>query len=202
MAKWFSVTLTAETPRCESLRPPSGLRTRSPPLLSAAICQVAPDGIAPSGAPLPSSVTNSSPSPPRTTWETPANSPTRSSGSAPGVSGEGAGRGQALPRSARLASAGVAQRGIQLLERPVNVGIRVGAGDEGGLESGGGEKHAARGGSAVPTPEQGRVGRLRLGVIADRTWREEHPPHRARVSDAGGHPVPPRGVPYTRDQPG
>ena len=78
----------------------------------------------------------------------------------------------------------------------------MGAGDKGGLEGRGGEKHAACQGGAVPAPEQGDIGRLRLRVVADRAGREEDSPHRARVSDAGGHPVPPRGVRYTRNQPG
>src|SRR2546427_254027 len=147
---------------------------RPPPAaLSATICQVEPAGIAPSGAPVPSSVTNSSPSPPTTTCETPANSPTRSSGSAPGV--RGAGGGQAVVRSATLASAGVAQRRIQVFEREGNVGIRMGAGDKGGLEGRGGEKHAACQGSAVPAPEQGDIGR-----------RAHGPPRRAAPRDLAG----------------
>src|SRR5438128_7691436 len=162
MAKRFSVTLTAEMPRCGSLALPSAVTSRSPLALSPTICQVAPAGIAPSGAPVPSSVTNSSPSPPRATRVTPVKRPTRSSGSAPPSGTSGPGRAQAVVRSVRLASAGVAQGGIQLFEREINVGLRVGAGNEGGLEGRGGEEDAARQGAAVPTREQAGVRPLRF----------------------------------------
>src|SRR5207249_10392094 len=67
----------------------------SPPV-SGTIVQEAPAGTEPTGWPLPSSVTNNSPSPPSVMLAAPSASPTRSSGSTPGVRGaaEGCGRGQ------------------------------------------------------------------------------------------------------------
>src|SRR2546426_8527863 len=163
--------------------------------------QLDPAGIDPSGSPLPSSVTNSSPSPPSVTLGAPPPSPPRGAGSVPGVRGAGCGRAHPVARARRLASPGFAQRRVELCEREIDVTIGVRARDEARLERRGGEEDAARERGPVPTREQRGVRGLRLGEIPHGTGREVQPPHRARMSRGDGDPVPPRGVHYTRHEP-
>src|SRR5437667_20499 len=110
-------------------------------------------------------------------------------------------------RSAEQVGTGLArtrcgERRIELRDSEIDVRIRVRAGDESGFERRGSEVHAALERCAVPAGEQPDVRALRLGEVADRPVREVGAPHRARVARAQGHPVAPRRVPYTRDQPG
>src|SRR6266571_3155720 len=169
MANRSSVTLTIERPRCPSVRVESGRTscTPAPPLaLSGTTVHVWPAGIAVTGWPEPSSVTNSSPSPPTRTLAAPVASPTRISGSAPGRAVGG--RWHAAARAARtLTSARFAKRRVELLDRELDIRIRVCAGDEGGLERRRRQEHAARQGGPVPVGEQRRIGRLRLSVVAN-----------------------------------
>src|SRR2546422_2319938 len=151
-------------PKWRSLRVPSGFTSRNP-TVSATTVQLVPAGIDPSGSPLPSSVTNSSPSPPSVTLGAPTASPTRSSGSVPGVRGDGCGRAHPAARAKRLASPGFAQRRVELCEREIDVTIGVRARDEARLERRGGEEDAARERGPVPAREQRGVRGLRLGEI-------------------------------------
>src|SRR2546430_1152648 len=94
-------------PPRRSPREPSGF-TSLMPTVSLTTVQAVPAGIDPIGSPFASSVMNSSPSPPNVTLGAPATSPIRSSGSAPGVRGEGCGRPHAPARARALASPGPA----------------------------------------------------------------------------------------------
>src|SRR2546426_1981076 len=180
----------------------SDLTTRRPPV-SGTTVQNAPAGMEPIGAPSPSSVTNSSPSPPSVTLDAPTASPTRSSGSAPGVSVVGGGGpGQAAAaRARRLASPCLAQRCVELCDGDVDVRIRVCAGDEARLEGRRREEHTARQGGAVPPREQVRVRGLCLREVPHGPGGPIDAPQRAGMAPARRHAVPPRGVPYTRHQP-
>src|SRR6266571_2864131 len=200
IAKRFSVTFTAEMPPRRSPREPSGF-TSLMPTVSLTTVQAVPAGIDPIGSPFASSVMNSSPSPPNVTLGAPATSPIRSSGSAPGVRGEGCGRRHAPARARALATPRLAQRRVELCDGGVDVGIGMRAGDESCLERRRREEHAARQRGPVPAREQARVRGLGLGEVPDRAGREVHPPHRAGVPRGDGDPVSARGVPYTRDQP-
>src|SRR5437773_6692576 len=201
MANRSSVTLTIERPRCASVRVESGRISCTPaPALSGTMVQVCPAGIAVTGCPDPSSVTNSSPSPPTRTLAAPVASPTRTSGSAPGRALGG--RWHAAARTARtLTSARFAKRRVELLDREIDVRIRVCAGDKGGLERRRRQKHAARQGGSVPAGEQRGVGRFRLGVVAYGSGGEVNTPHRARVTRADRDAATPGRVRYTRHQP-
>src|SRR5437879_3486962 len=200
MANRFSVTLTAEIPKCRSLRAPSGGTSRGPSV-SATTVQLVPAGIEPSGSPLPSSGRNSSPSPPNVTLGAPTAMPTRSSGSVPGVKAAGCGRAHPAATASRLARPGFAQGRVELCEREIDIPIGVRARDEARLERRGGEEHATRERGPVPAREERGVRGLRLGEIPHGTGGEVQPPHRARVPRRDGDPMPPRGVPYTRDEP-
>src|SRR6184192_3858583 len=134
MTKWFSVTFTAEIPRCRSVGEPSGF-TRCNPGVSGTTAHAAPAGTEPIGSPLASSVTNSSPSPPRGTLGAPTASPILSSASAPGTAGGTRGPGQATAAGkSRLTIQSLDQRPVELLDGVVDVRIRVRAGDEPCLE--------------------------------------------------------------------
>src|SRR3989475_7740571 len=124
IAKRFSVTFTAEMPPRRSPREPSGF-TSLMPTVSLTTVQAVPAGIDPIGSPFASSVMNSSPSPPNVTLGAPATSPIRSSGSAPGVRGEGCGRPHAPARARALASPRLAQRRVELGDGGVDVGIGI-----------------------------------------------------------------------------
>src|SRR5207302_4035570 len=198
MATRPSVTLTAEMPSRRSTLEPSGFTSRTPGVSTATV-HVVPTGIDPSGSPLESSLTNSSPSPPRATLGAPAASPMRNSGSVPGVTG--CGRAQAVPTAtSRLGSPRLAERRVQLCDGEVDIGIGVCTGDEAGLERRGGEEHAARQRGPVPAREQPRIRGLRLREVTHGSAGEVQPPHPARVSTRDGDSPPARGVPYTRDQ--
>src|ERR1051325_6419826 len=199
MANRPSVTFTAEMPSRRSPLDPSGLTSRNPGVSTTTV-HVRPTGIEPRGPPFASSLTNTSPSPPRVTPGAPGASPLRKSGSGPG--GAGCGRVQAAPPPAtsRLTSPRLAQCRVQLCDGEVDIGIAVCAGDEAGLERRGGEEHATRERGPVPAREQRRVRGLRLREVANGAGGEVHPPQRARVSARDGDPPPARGVPYTRDQ--
>src|SRR2546426_8932261 len=125
--------------------------------------QLDPAGIDPSGSPLASAGTTGSPSPPSVPLGAPTASPTRSSGSVPGVRGDGCGRAHPAARARRLASPGFAQRRVELCEREIDVTIGVRARDEARLERRGGEEDAARERGPVPAREQPGVRGLRPG---------------------------------------
>src|SRR6266545_4653141 len=204
IANRFSVTLTAAMPRWGSVRVPSGFTscTRPLPPESGTTVHMTSAGMEPTGSPLPSSVTNSSPppSPPNATPEAPTTSATRSSGSPVGA-GTPAGRGQATARTTRkLASARFVQRRIELCDREIDVRIRVRAGDERRLERRGRQEHSAGECRPVPAREQRPVGPLGVGVVPHRSGREVHAPHRAGVPEGRGNASPANGVPYTRHQ--
>src|SRR5438309_7710088 len=204
MAKRCSVTLTAEIPACRGPREPSGWTIRSPPV-SGTTLREAPAGRDPTGSPFPSSVPNSSPSPPSVTFAAAALSPTRNSGSAPGVRGAGAacGRGHAAAaRASRLASPRLAQGRVELCDGEVDVRIRVRAGDETRLEGRRREEHTPGERRAVPAREQARVRALRRRERAHGPGGQIDAPHRAGVTTGRCNPLPTRGVPYTRHQPG
>src|SRR5439155_1447712 len=193
-----------EIPTWRALRAPCGCTTRSPPV-SGTIVQEAPAGTEPTGWPLPSSVTNNSPSPPSVMLAAPSASPTRSSGSTPGVRGaaEGCGRGQAAAaRARRLASPRLAQGRVELCDGEVDVGIRVRAGDEPRLEGRGREEHTPGERRAMPPRKQARVRTLRLRERAHRPRGEIDAPHRAGMTPGRRDAVPARGRPHTRHQPG
>src|SRR2546426_7698236 len=156
----------------------------------------------PIGAPSPSSVTNNSPSPPSVTLDAPTASPTLSSGSAPGTTGGTRGPGQSTAAGkSRLTIQSLDQRPVELLDGVVDVRIRVRAGNEPCLEGRGREEHAAGEGCSVPPGETRRIRVPRLGEVPHRAGGEVRAPHRAGVARGHGHPVPRRGVPYTRDEP-
>src|SRR3989440_12386002 len=198
MAKRPSVTLTAEMPSGGSTVRRSGLTSRTPGVPATPV-RVVPAGIEPSGSPLESSLTNSSPSPPSVALDAPATSPMRNSGSLPGVTG--CGRAQVVPAAAsRLASPRLAQRRVQLCDGEFDVGIGVRTGDEASLERRGGEEHAAGERGPVPAREQRHIGGFRLHEVPHGTGCEVEPPHRARVPARHDDPAPAGGVPYTRNQ--
>src|SRR2546425_6386357 len=101
----------------------------------------------PIGWPFPSSVTNSSPSPPRVTLDAPTARPIRNSGSTPdGRGAEGCcGRAQVAAAMAQtLTSPRLAQRRVELRNGEIDVCIRVRAGDEARLEGRRRQEHATR----------------------------------------------------------
>src|SRR5438105_6559287 len=199
MANRPSVTLTAETPSRRSTLEPSGFTSRTPGVSTATV-HVVPAGIEPSGSPLESPLTNSSPSPPSVTPGAPARRPTRNSGSVPGVTD--CGRAQAVPTAAtRLVSPRLGQRRVELCDGEVDIGIGVRTGDEAGLEGRGGEEHAARQRGPVPAREQRRIRSLCLREVAHGSRGDVQPPHRARVAARDGDPAPARSLPHTRHQP-
>src|SRR5207247_4750285 len=188
-------------PRCASVRVESGRISCTPaPALPGTTVQVCPAGSAVPGCPDPSSVTNSSPSPPTRARAAPVASPTRTSGSAPGRAVGG--WWHAAASAARtLTRARFAKRQVELLDREIDVRIRVCAGDEGGLERRRRQEYAARQGGPVPAGEQRGIGRFRLGVVAYGPGSEVDTPHRARMTHARRDAASPGCVRYTRHQP-
>src|SRR5437867_11063323 len=131
-------------PRSGSLRAQPGFTSRiPPPTESGTTVQVTPAGMEPTGSPLPSSVTNSSPSPPRVTLVAPTARATRNSGSPPPGARAPGGLAQPAATTRRLASASFVQRRIELGDGEIEVGIRVRIGDESRLERGGRQVHPA-----------------------------------------------------------
>src|SRR5207248_5344236 len=185
---------------------PSGL-TRCNPGVSVTTAHAAPAGTEPIGSPLASSVTNSSPSPPRGTLDAPTASPILSSASAPGTAGGTRGPGQAAaatrsrPVRTALASLRFCQRRVELCDGVVDVRIRVRAGDEPRLEGRGRKENAPGEGRSMPPGETPRIRAPCLGEVPNRAGGEVRAPHRAGVPHGQGHRVPRRGVPYTRDEP-
>src|SRR3954469_10456364 len=137
----FSVTFTTAMPRRASVRELSGRirRRREESVESGTATQRAPAGIDPTGTPLAASLTKSSPpsAPPIDAYGAPVARPTRSSGSA--AAGGSAPEGVPVPpprgqptvaTSATLVSARFAQRRIELCDREVDIGFRVGRRDK------------------------------------------------------------------------
>src|SRR2546423_1193209 len=190
----FSVTFTTATPRSGSVTLPSGFTSRSRPgsAESGSATQRVPAGIAPTGAPLTTSLTNSSPAsgPPSDALAAPAASPMRSSGSAPAAPPgprTGARKGQpALATSARLASARLVQRRIELRDGEVDICVGMRSRDERGFEGGRREKDTARERGPMPPPEQRTIRPLGIGVVAHRSPCEVQAPQRARMAGGDG----------------
>src|SRR5712691_7951863 len=198
----FSVTFTTAMPRSGSVRVVSGFtrRTRDGSAESGKTTQRTPAGTDPTATPLPASLMNSSPlsGPPIDALGSPVARPIRSSGSPVAGCGPPRGappRGHAVAATKRmLASARFAQRCIELLDREIDIGLRMRGRDETRFEGGRCEEYAPRERSLVPAREQRRVGFLGVGVVADRPGREIHAPHRSRMSQGNGDAVPLRKV--------